>query len=86
MVMVLLRAVLGDTFSYGNARKAGVSDKRLYRLRDHGDIVALGGGVYPQATARRNDPICNRSPTPAFLVAGVVVRLARHSDGSGLAV
>ena len=31
-----LRGVLGDTFTYGEARKAAVSDKRLYRLRDSG--------------------------------------------------
>lgn len=41
-----LRGVLGDTFTYGAARNAGVSDKRLYRLRDSGEVVALGGGVY----------------------------------------
>jgi hypothetical protein len=46
-----LREILGDTFSYGDARKAGISDKRLYRLRDHGDVVSLGGGIYRWAAA-----------------------------------
>jgi hypothetical protein len=46
-----LRGRLGDTFTYGEARKAGLSDRRLYRLRDAEQIVALGGGVYRWADA-----------------------------------
>jgi hypothetical protein len=41
-----LRRVLGDTFTYSEAKRARVGDKRLYRLRDTGEIIALGGGVY----------------------------------------
>jgi hypothetical protein len=41
-----LRRVLGDTFTYSEAKRARVGDKRLYRLRDAGEIIALGGGVY----------------------------------------
>jgi hypothetical protein len=41
-----LRSLLGDTFTYSEARLAGLGDKRIYDLRDRGDIVALGGGVY----------------------------------------
>lgn len=40
------RALLGDTFRYREARAAGLSDARLYRLRDTGAILAIGGGVY----------------------------------------
>jgi hypothetical protein len=46
-----LRRVLGDTFTHMEARQAAVSDKRLYRLRDSGEIVALGGGLYRWADA-----------------------------------
>ena len=46
-----LRRILGDTFTYGDASAAGVGDKRLYRLRDSGEIIALGGGVYRWADA-----------------------------------
>lgn len=46
-----LRGLLGDTFTYGQARRAAVSDQRLYRLRDAGEIVSLGGGVYRWADA-----------------------------------
>ncbi|MGZ4108348.1 MAG: type IV toxin-antitoxin system AbiEi family antitoxin domain-containing protein [Actinomycetota bacterium] len=46
-----LRRQLGDTFTYREAKKAGVSDDRLYRLRDEGDVTALGGGVYRWADA-----------------------------------
>lgn len=41
-----LRRRLGDTFTYGEARRSGVSDRMLYRLRDCEKIFALGGGVY----------------------------------------
>jgi hypothetical protein len=41
-----LRSLLGDTFTYSEARLAGLGDKRIYELRDRGDIIALGGGVY----------------------------------------
>jgi Transcriptional regulator, AbiEi antitoxin len=46
-----LRALLGDTFTYGEAKRAGIGDKRLYRLRDSGELTAVGGGVYRWADA-----------------------------------
>ena len=49
------RALLGDTFTYGEARKAGVGDSRLYQLRDTGAIFAVGGGVYRWADAPAAD-------------------------------
>lgn len=45
------RALLGDTFRYGEAKAAGLSDARLYGLRDTGAILAIGGGVYRWADA-----------------------------------
>ena len=74
-----LRAVLGDTFSYGDARKAGISDKRLYRLRDSGEIVSLGGGVYRFAAAQAADDdlieIAERVPLATLCLE---TALARH--------
>jgi hypothetical protein len=40
------RELLDDTFSYREAREAGLSDTRIYGLHDAGAILALGGGVY----------------------------------------
>lgn len=45
------RELLEDTFSYRGAREAGLSDTRIYGLRDAGAILALGGGVYRWADA-----------------------------------
>lgn len=74
-----LREVLGDTFSYGDARKAGVGDKRLYRLRDRGVIVPLGGGVYRWAAAPPADDdlieIAERVPQATLCLE---TALARH--------
>jgi predicted transcriptional regulator of viral defense system len=74
-----LREILGDTFSYGDARKAGVGDKRLYRLRDRGVIVALGGGVYRWAAAPPIDDdlieIAERVPQATLCLE---TALARH--------
>jgi hypothetical protein len=41
-----MRAALGDVFTWAEAKRAGVSNRRLYGLRDAGDLTALGGGVY----------------------------------------
>jgi predicted transcriptional regulator of viral defense system len=74
-----LRGVLGDTFTYGEARRAAVSDKRLYRLRDAGEIVALGGGVYRWADAPPADDdlveIAERVPLATICLE---TALARH--------
>src|SRR5260221_12707648 len=73
-----LRGVLGDTFTYGEARRAAVSDKRLYRLRDAGQIVALGGGVYRWADAPPADDdlveIAERVPLAAICLATAPAR------------
>lgn len=46
-----LREQLGDTFTYGEAKQAGVGDRWLYALRDSGEVPALGGGAYRWADA-----------------------------------
>jgi hypothetical protein len=74
-----LRGLLGDTFRYGEAKKAGVGDKRLYRLRDTGEIIALGGGVYRWADAPPADDdlveIAERVPRATLCLE---TALARH--------
>jgi hypothetical protein len=74
-----LRGLLGDTFTYGEAKGAGAGDKRIYRLRDSGDIIALGGGVYRWADAPPADSdlveIAERVPWATLCLE---TALARH--------
>src|SRR5258708_13381144 len=74
-----LGRLLGLTFTSGEARAAGVGDKRLYRLRDWGEIVALGGGVYRWADAPPTDDdlveIAERVPRATLCLE---TALARH--------
>ncbi len=44
-------AALPATFTYSEARRQGVSDRLLYRLRDDGLIVAFGHGLYRRSDA-----------------------------------
>jgi hypothetical protein len=73
------RELLGDTFRYGEAREAGLSGGRLYRLRDAGAIVAVGGGVYRWADAPPADldliEIAERVPRATLCLE---TALARH--------
>ncbi len=74
------RALLGDTFKYRDARKSGLSDSRLYRMRDTGKILALGGGVYRWADAEPADldliEIAERAPLATLCLE---TALARHA-------
>ncbi len=74
-----LREHLGDTFTYGEAKQAGVGDRRLYALRDSGEIFALGGGVYRWADAPPADSdlveIAERVPHATLCLE---TALARH--------
>lgn len=74
-----LREAIGDTFTYSEAKEAGVGDKRLYRLRDSGEIIALGGGVYRWADAPPADwdlvEIAERAPAATLCLE---TALARH--------
>lgn len=73
------RKLLGDTFRYREAREAGLSDGRIYRLRDAGAIVAVGGGVYRWADAPVADldliEIAERVPRATLCLE---TALARH--------
>ena len=46
-----IRNRLGEVFTRAEAERAGISNRRLYGLRDSGDVIALGGGVYRWADA-----------------------------------
>lgn len=74
-----LREHLGDTFTYGDAKRAGIGDRRLYALRDRGEIFALGGGVYRWADAPPADfdliEIAERVPRATLCLE---TALARH--------
>jgi hypothetical protein len=74
------RKLLGDTFRYREAREAGLSDGRIYRLRDAGAIVAVGGGVYRWADAPVADldliEIAERVPRATLCLE---TALARHA-------
>jgi len=74
-----LREQLGDTFTYGEAKQAGVGDRRLYAWRDSGEVIALGGGVYRWADAPPADPdlieIAERVPDATLCLE---TALARH--------
>jgi len=74
-----LREQLGDTFTYGEAKQAGVGDRRLYTLRDNGEIISLGGGVYRWADAPPADSdlieIAERVPHATLCLE---TALARH--------
>jgi predicted transcriptional regulator of viral defense system len=73
------RTLLSDTFRYREAREAGLSDGRIYRLRDAGAIVAVGGGVYRWADAPVADldliEIAERVPRATLCLE---TALARH--------
>jgi len=74
-----LHKLLGDTFTYGEARRAGLTDRRLYGLRDAGQVIALGGGVYRWTDAPPADDdlveIAERVPRATLCLE---TALARH--------
>lgn len=73
------RQLLGDTFRYREAREAGLSDARLYGLRDAGALVSVGRGVYRWADAPPADldliEIAERSSRATLCLE---TALARH--------
>lgn len=42
---------LGDLFFYRDATAAGMTDHQIYALRDAGELLTLGGGLYRRADA-----------------------------------
>ena len=74
-----LRDRLGETFTYAEAKAAGIGDKRLYRLRDSGEITALGGGVYRWADAPPADPdLIEIAERASWATLCLETALARH--------
>jgi hypothetical protein len=73
------RSLLGDTFTYSEARRAGFGDMRIYDLRDRGDISALGGGVYRWSDAPPADlDLIEISERVPIAVICLETALARH--------
>ncbi len=74
-----LRDRLGELFTYTEAIDAGMSRRRLYALRDEGDITPLGGGLYRWADAAPADldliEIAERAPRATLCLE---TALARH--------
>ena len=73
-------AGLPATFSYTAARAAGLSDRRLYSLRDAGLIEPLGRGLFERADAVGNADsdlleIAHRAPQATLCLT---TALARH--------
>ena len=71
--------MLPATFSYSEALRAGLSERRLYRLRDQGVLESIGWGLY-----RRHDDgeadvdlieIARRAPSATLCLT---TALARH--------
>ncbi|HEX7480670.1 MAG TPA: type IV toxin-antitoxin system AbiEi family antitoxin domain-containing protein [Polyangiales bacterium] len=72
-------AQLPVTFTYAQARAAGVSKHGVYRLHDEGRIERLARGVYRRADAELADPdlleIATRAPRATLCLT---TALARH--------
>jgi predicted transcriptional regulator of viral defense system len=73
-----VRSQLGDTFTYGEARQAGLGDNRIYNLRDRGDIIALGGGVYRWSDAPADLDLIEISERVPMATICLESALARH--------
>ena len=74
-----MRSQLGEVFTRADAKNAGFSNRRLYGLRDAGELVALGGGVYRWADAPPADldliEVAERVPQATLCLE---TALARH--------
>jgi predicted transcriptional regulator of viral defense system len=72
-------ADLAASFTYAEARRAGLSDRRLRALVAAGDVVRLGRGVYRRADAPPVDEdlheVAARAPDATLCL---VTALARH--------
>lgn len=70
---------LPATFSYTQARRRGLSERRLYRLRDEGLIEQIGRGLYRRRDAAAADvdllEIARRASRPTLCLT---TALARH--------
>ena len=74
-----LPAGLPDTFTYARARAVGLSNRRLYALRDHGLIEPLARGLYRRMDAPAADlgliAAAQKAPRATLCLA---TALARH--------
>ena len=72
-------AALADTFSYAQARAAGLTKHRLYQLRDSGSIEQIERGLYRRADADIGNldliAVAARIPTSTLCLG---TALARH--------
>jgi predicted transcriptional regulator of viral defense system len=72
-------AALPATFTYTQARRHGLPDRRLYRLRDEGVIESIGRGVYRRRDAEPADidlqEVALRAPMAMLCLTSA---LARH--------
>lgn len=70
---------LGDVFTYREARAAGLSHRRIYAMRDAGELTSLGGGLYRRTEAPLADldmiEIAERVPMATLCLE---TALARH--------
>ncbi len=70
---------LPATFSYSDARAAGLSKRAVYRLRDEGSIKRIGRGLYRRSDAALSDldllAVAARSSLATLCLA---TALARH--------
>lgn len=70
---------LPATFTYTEARRAGMSNRRLYALRDTGDLEVLGHGLYRRVEAVLADTdlveVAHRAPEATLCLTSA---LARH--------
>lgn len=73
------KSSLPATFSYSEARAAGLGKRALYRLRDEGSIELIGRGLYRRADAELADlgllSVAARSTLATLCLA---TALARH--------
>lgn len=70
---------LPSTFTYTEARRAGMSKRRLYTLRDTGDLELVGHGLYRRVDAELADvdlvEVAHRAPEATLCLTSA---LARH--------
>lgn len=70
---------LGDLFFMREANAAGIGEKAIWRLRDAGELIALGGGLYRRSDAPPADldriEIAERAP---FATLCLETALAHH--------
>ena len=75
----MVHGELPATFTYSQARAAGLTKHQLYRLRDRGEVEAIGHGLYRQTSA----PLADLAGLPPMTLLD---HRALRSGGAALAV